>query len=159
KLAQKRPVIEDYETATPKREAERGELYAEVADLMAKAELTGSSTNLAGVLPSALKRKVIQKLADHGRALTPQPATPLKSAETEGRALNKARGRAMQTPKPRPIDDLARVLTAADKLGDITSDIAKRTRALERRTKALNETIIGLGVGTDHLSALRELKV
>jgi uncharacterized protein YhaN len=159
KLAQKRPVIEDCETDSPKRESERTQLYAEVADLMAKAELDGSPTNLAGVLPSALKRKAILKLADAGKELVTQRATALKNAETEARALNKARDRATQIPKPRPIGDLSRALTAADKLGDITAVVAKRTRALERRTKALNETIIGLDLGTDRVSVLRELAV
>src|SRR5262249_9050035 len=59
KLAQKRPVIEDYEAGGVKREAERAQLYAVVADLMAKAELDGGPTSLAGMLPSALKRKTI----------------------------------------------------------------------------------------------------
>ncbi len=159
KLAQKRPVIEDYETDGSKREAERAQLYAVVADLMTRAELDDSPTNLAGTLPSALKRKAILKLADAGKELSTQRATALKNAEAEARALNKARDRATEIPKPRPIGDLSRALTAADKLGDITADITKRTRALERKAKVLNETIIGLGLGTDRVSVLRELAV
>src|SRR5215468_7366837 len=140
KLAHKRPVIEDYETDSAKREAERAQLYAVVTDLMAKAELDGGPTKLASRLPSALKRRAILKLADAGRELSTERATALKNAETEARALNKARDRAAQIPKPRPIGDLSRALAAADRLGDITADITKRTRALERETKALNET-------------------
>ncbi|HWN52820.1 MAG TPA: AAA family ATPase [Xanthobacteraceae bacterium] len=159
RLAQKRPIIEKNETDSPKREAERTQLYATIADLLAKAELSGGPENLAGMLPSALKRKAILKLADAGKELDTQRATALKNAETEARALNKARDRATQTPEPRPVGDLARALTAADKLGYITADIAKRTRMLERKTKALSETIIGLGLGTDRVSVLRELAV
>jgi hypothetical protein len=152
-------VIEDYETDSPKREAARAQLYAAVGDLLAKAELTGGPTNLVGMLPSALKRKAILTLADAGKKLVAQSATALENAETAARALNKARDRAAQTPKPRPIADLSRALTAADKFGDIAADIAKRSRTLERKTKALNETIIGLGLGTDRVSVLRELAV
>jgi uncharacterized protein YhaN len=159
KLAQKRPVIEDYETDTSKREAERAQLYDVVGDLMMKAELDGGSTNLARTLPSALKRRAILKLADAGKELFTQQAAAIKNAEAEARALNKARDRATQIPEPRPIGHLSRALTAADKLGDITADIAKRSRALERKEKALNETIIGLGLETDQVSVLRELAV
>jgi uncharacterized protein YhaN len=159
KLAQKRPVIEDYEAGSAKREAERAQLYAVVADLMAKAELDGGPANLASMLPSALKRKTILKVADAGKELSTQLATALKNAEAEARALNKARDRATQMPEPRPVGDLSRALTAADKLGDIIADIAKRTRALERKAKALKEMIIGLGLGTDRVSVLRELTV
>src|SRR5258708_1767507 len=161
KLAQKRPVIADYEADSVKREAERAQLYAVVADLMAKAELDGGPANLASMLPSALKRKAILKLADTGKELATQRATALKNAEAEARALNKTRDRAAQMPEPRPIGGLARALTAAEKLGDITAGITKRTRALERKAKALKETIIslGLGLGTDRVSVLRELAV
>jgi len=159
KLAQKRPVIEDYEADIPKREAERAQLYSAVGDLMAKAELNSGLTDLAGTLPSALKRKAILTLGDAGKKLIAQSATAWAYAETATRALNKARDRAAQSPKPHPIGDLARALTAADKLGDITADIAKRTRGLQRKTKALNETIEGLGLEINCVSAVRELAV
>src|SRR5262249_43483112 len=94
-----------------------------------------------------------------GKELSTQRAAALKNAEAERRDLNKARDRAARLPKPRPLGDLSRALTAADKLGDITADIAKRTRALERKAKALNETIIGLVLGTDPVSVFRELAV
>jgi uncharacterized protein YhaN len=159
RLAQKRPVIADYETDIPKREAERAQLYSAVGGLMAKAELNSGLTDLAGTLPSALRRKAILTLGDAGKKLIAQSATAREHAETATRALNKARDRAAQSPNPRPIADLARALTAADKLGDITADIAKRTRGLQRKTKALQETIEGLGLRTDRVSAVRELAV
>src|SRR5258705_206786 len=98
-------------------------------------------------------------LGDAVKKLIAQSATAREHAETAARALNKARNRAAQSPKPRPINDLARALTAADKLGDITVDIAKRTRALERQTKELNETIHALGLGSDRISGARQLAV
>jgi uncharacterized protein YhaN len=158
-LAQKRPVIEGYETDIPKREAERAQLYSLARDLMTEVELNASPPDLASMLPSASRRKAMQRLGDAGKKLIAQSATVREHAETAGRALNKARDRAAQTPKPRPTVDLARALTAADKLGDITADIAKRTRVLERKTKTLNETIGGLGLGTDRVSVVRELSV
>jgi uncharacterized protein YhaN len=148
-LSQRRPVIEDSETHSPKREAERAQLYAAVRALLAKAELEDSPADLARKLPSALKRRAIHKLADAGKELATQRATALKNAETEARALNKARDRAGQLPKPRPVGDLSRALTAADKLGDISAEIAKRTRALERETKKLNQATVGLGLEHD----------
>jgi uncharacterized protein YhaN len=159
KLAKKCAIIEGYETDIPKREAERAQLYAAVADLMAKAELGGGSVNLADTLPSALKRKAILLLGDVGKKLNAQAGTARDNAQAAARALDKARDRAARTPKPQPAGELSRALTAADKLGDITADIAKRTRALERKTKALNETIISLGLATDRISVLRELAV
>jgi uncharacterized protein YhaN len=159
KLAQRRPVIEDYETHSPKREAERAHVYATVRALLAKAELDDSARDLAGMLPSTLKRKAILRLADAGKELATQRATAVKNAEMEARALIKARDRATQLPKLRPVGDLSRALTAADKLGDITADIAKRHRALERETKKLEQNIIGLGVGIDRVDLQREIAV
>jgi uncharacterized protein YhaN len=159
KLAHRRPVIEDYETHSPKREAERAQVCATVRALLAKAELDDGTRDLAGMLPSALKRKAILKLADAGKELATQRATALTNAEMEARALIKARDRATQLPKPRPVGDLSRALTAADKLGDITADIAKRHRALERETKKLEQNIIGLGLAIDRVDLQREIAV
>src|SRR5262249_14514057 len=148
-LAQKRPIIEkQQEVDSPRWEAEREELLVRVADLMARAELDGGPEDLDGMLPSALKRKAIQSLADAGKKLMAQRSTLQDSAEIAVRALSKAQDRAAQTARPRQVGELSRALTAADKLGDITADIAKRTRALERKTKVLNETIAGLGLGS-----------
>ncbi len=159
KLAQRRPVIEDYQTHIPKREAERAQVYATVRALLARAELDNSAGDPAGMLPSALKRKAILKLAEAGKELATQRATALTNAQTEARALNQARESATQLPKLRPVGDLSRALTAADKLGDITADIAKRNRALERETKKLEENITGLGLGIDRVSLLREISL
>jgi uncharacterized protein YhaN len=145
-LAQKRPIIEKQEAEGPRREAERDALLVRAADLMARAELDGSPGDLAGQLPSPHKRKTIQTLADAGKKLMAQRAALQDSAAAAARLLKKAQNLDVQTPKPRPVGDLSRTLTAADKLGDITDDIARRTRALERKTKVLNETIVGLGL-------------
>jgi uncharacterized protein YhaN len=159
KLAQRRPVIEDYETHSPKREAERAQVYATVRALLTKAELDDSARDVAGMLPSALKRKAILKLADAGKELATQQATALRNVETEAHALSKARERATQLPNLGPVGDLSRALTAADKLGDIAADIAKRNRALERETKKLEQKMIGLGLGIDRVSLLREIAI
>jgi uncharacterized protein YhaN len=171
-LGQKRPVVEKHETDIPRREAERDALLVRVEDLMARAELAGGPADLAGQLPSTGKRKAIQNLADAGKRLMAQRAALQDSAETAARFLTKAQSVVALTPKPRPVGDLARTLTAADKLGDITDDIARRTRALERKTKVLNETVAGLGLpvgagtpgvppgeaaGTDRVRMLRQL--
>jgi uncharacterized protein YhaN len=143
-LAQRRPVIEKHEADIPRREAERDELLARAAGLLAAAELDGGAADLAQ-LPSALKRKAIQGLADAGKELMVKRADALKRAEAAARDLKKARDRAAQMEKPLPVDELSRALKAADRLGaDITADIAKRTRALERKTMALNETLTSL---------------
>jgi uncharacterized protein YhaN len=168
-LAQKRPVIEKQEADGPRREAERDALLVRAAELMAAADLAGGPGDLAGQLPSALKRKAILTFANAGNELTAQREALRDSAETAVRALKKAQDRLALTPKPDPVGDLARTLAAADKFD--TADIAKRTRALERKMKALNETIAGLGLsgaaghppaeaaGTDRVAMLRELAI
>ncbi len=152
-LTQKRPVIEKHEADSPRREAERDELRARVADLMAgaelKPELEGDPAGVAGMLPSGLKRRAIQNLGDAGKRLMAQRTTAQESAANATRALDKARGRAAQVPMPLPVVELSRALTAADKLGDIAADIARRTRTLERKAKALNASIASLGLPTD----------
>jgi uncharacterized protein YhaN len=145
RLAQKRPVIEQQGAESPKREAERGERLIRAADLMARAELHGGPADLAGRLPSTLKRKMIQTLADEGKTLMAQRPIAQENVENASRALNKARNNAAQTPQPRPVAELSRALGAANDIGPVTADIAKRTRSLERKTKELNEVIAGLG--------------
>jgi uncharacterized protein YhaN len=166
-LAQRRPVIEKYDAESPGREAEREELLARVADLMAMAELDGGPAGLAVRLPSALKRKAIQALGEQGKKLRAQRTTLEENAEAAARLLDKARDYAAQLPKPRSVAKLSRALEAANDLGPVTADIARRTRALERKTKALNETIASLGLaaggregpGADCGTLLRELTV
>jgi uncharacterized protein YhaN len=144
-LAQRRPVIEKHEADIPRREAERDELLRRAESLMAQAELDGGRCDLAAQLPSALKRKAIQSLAEEGKALAIKRADAQKRAEAAARDLKKARERAAQTEEPLPVDELSRALAAADRLGaGMTADIAKRARALERRTKALGEALTGL---------------
>jgi uncharacterized protein YhaN len=145
-LAQRRPVIEKELAESPKWEAEREQLETRAGNLMAGAGIGGGAAGPAGRLPPALKRKAIQMLAEAGNRLTTQRAIARTNAEAAARSLNKARDRAAQLPKPSPAGELSRALTAADKLGPVTADIARRTRALDRRTKALGETIVGLGL-------------
>ncbi|MBO0752318.1 MAG: AAA family ATPase, partial [Bradyrhizobiaceae bacterium] len=179
KAASKRPVIERQETECPRWEAERAQLVATAAELMAKAELGSGRPGVAGQLPPPVKRKVIQNLAEDGKELKVKLATALEHADSAARSLKKARDRAAGMSRPRPVDELSRALTAADRLGaDITSDIAKRSRALERKTKALNDALASLGLagngrsppaagagvaspdqGADRIAFLRELAV
>jgi uncharacterized protein YhaN len=149
RLAATRPIIENQETDRPKREAEREELLNRIAGLMAKAELDGGPADLAGALPSALKRKALQRLGAAGRQHAAQRTIAHDNVESAARALKKARDRAAQIQKPAPVVALSRALTTANNLGPITADIAKRTRALERKMKTLNEAVTGLGLPAD----------
>jgi uncharacterized protein YhaN len=154
-LAQKRPVIEKHETDMPRRDAERDALLVRTADLMARADLVGGPAGLSGMRPSALRLKAIQNLGEDGKKLAIKLATAREHAEAAARSLKKAQDRLARLPKPRPVDELSRTLTAAERLGvDITTEIARRTRALERKTNALNETITSLGVPADGLPSL-----
>jgi uncharacterized protein YhaN len=154
-LASRRPVIEKQESERPRWEAERAQLVAAAADLIARAELAGGAADGDRELPPPLKRKVIQDLAEDGKALMVKRATVREHAEAAACALKKARDRAAGMSRPRPVDALSRALTAADRLGaDITGDIAKRTSALVRKTKALNDALTGLGVPSDGHSLL-----
>jgi uncharacterized protein YhaN len=166
-LAQRRPVIEKQDAESPGRDAERHGLHVRAADLMAKAEIAGGPADLVRLLPSARRRRAIQTLADAGNKMMGRQKIALESAENAARALDKARDRAAQTPKPRQVVELCHALTAANDLGPVTADITKRTRDFERKTKALNETITGLGLPaddprnpeTDRVALLRELSI
>src|SRR5208282_2838546 len=116
RLAERRAVIENTEKDLPKREAEQGQHYSTARDLLAKAELVGDPENLSGILPSALKRKAISTLADAGTKLIAQQATATENVEKAASDLKRAEERASQVPKPLDAEDLARTLTAADKL-------------------------------------------
>jgi uncharacterized protein YhaN len=159
RLAEQRAVVENTEKDLPKREAERDQHYSTARELLTKAELVGDPEDLSGVLPSALKRKAISTLADSGTKLIAQRATAAENVEKAADDLKKAEHQAAQAPKPLDTGDLSATLTAADKLGDISADISKRTRAIERKSKALAGTITGLGIENGAASTLRELVV
>ena len=159
RLAEQRAVVENTEKDLPKREAERDQHYSTARDLLTKAELVGDPEDLSGTLPSALKRKAISTLADSGTKLIAQRATAAENVEKAADDLKKAEQQAAQAPKPLDAGDLSGALTVADKLGDISADISKGTRALERKSKALAETITGLGIKNGAASTLRELVV
>jgi len=159
RLAEQRAVVESTERDLPKRDAEQSQHYRTARDLLAKAELAGDPEKLTGILPSALKRKAISTLSDAGTKLIARQATTVENVEKAADDLKKAEQQAAQAPKPMDAGDLSRALTAADKLGDISADISKRTRALERKSKALAETITGLGIKNGAASVLRELLV
>jgi uncharacterized protein YhaN len=149
-LAATRPVIEKQEAERPQWEAERAQLVATAADLLATAGLAGGPGGVDAELPPPFRRKAIQDLGEEGKELTVKRATAREHAEAAAGALAKARDRAAGMSRPRPADELSRALTAADRLGaDITSDIAKRTCALVRRTKALNDALTSLGIPSD----------
>ncbi len=166
-VAQKRPVIEKEEAESPKWEAEREQHLARIRDLMAKAELTGGPADLAGRLPSAIKRKAIKSLAAAGKDHMAQQRALQDSAVAAALRLREKRDRMEQMPKPRPIGDLSRALAAAVDLGPVAADIARKTRAVERKTRALNEAIASLGLpgsdafrpGTDRVAVLRQLSI
>lgn len=159
RLAEQRAVIENTEKDLPKREAEQNQYYIIARELLAKAELVGDPKNLSGILPSALKRKAISTLAEAGTKLIAQQVTATENVEKAASDLKRAEDRASQAPKPLEGEDLARTLTAADKLGNISAEISKRTRALERKSKTLAETITALGIKNGAPSILRELVV
>ncbi len=166
-LAQKRPVIEKEEAESPKWEAERAQHLARVQDLMAKAELSSGPADLASRLPSALKRKAIKSLAAIGKDHMAQQRALQDTAIAATLRLREKRDRMEQMPQPRLIGDLSRALAAAENLGPIATDIARRTRAVERKTKALNEVIASLGLPgsdaprpqTDRVAFLRQLAI
>ena len=158
-LAERRAVVENTEKDLPKREAEQDQYYRTARDLLSKAELVGDPEDLSSILPSALKRKAISTLADSGTKLIAQQATATENVEKAADDLTKAERQAASAPKLLDAGDLSETLTAADKLGDISAEIFKRTRALERKSKALAETITGLGIESGATSTLRELVV
>ncbi len=166
-LAQRRPVIEKEETERPRREAEREQLLARIQELMAQAELGGGCAGPAGRLPSALKRKAIQSLAAEGKDHIAKQKVLQENAMAAARRLREARERVERMPKPRPAGDLSRALAAADTLGPIAADIARRIRAAERKAKVMNEVVVSLGLpeggdsrtGADRIALLRELAI
>lgn len=156
--AARRPAIEKHDTEAPRAEAERAGLLARAAALMAGAELGDDGrpleVRLAADLPPPHRRKLVQSLAGEGRALLVKRAAAREEAEDAGAKLAPARQRAEAMAPPRAADELLRALTAADRLGaGITTEMAQRHRALERRTTALADTLTSLGVGCSAVDA------
>ena len=159
RLATQRSLMQERKDHLPRREAERRQLVENARELLAKGELSGDPEDLGKVLPSALKRKSIETASARGAKLRVQRASAdeqLKKAEKE---LEAAAARAEKAPKPRDSAELSMTLTAADRLGDITSTIAQRSRALQTKATRLKQSIVGLGVSSGDITELRELVV
>jgi uncharacterized protein YhaN len=159
RLAAQRGVIETTERDLPKREAERSQHYVIARDLLANAELSGDPEHLDKVLPSTIKRKAISILADAGTRLKAQLATAKESVESAQEALGKAKQQAAKIAKPAEIGSLAQTLGASAKLGDVSTEIARRQLVLEAKSQTLGQTITGLGAKAGTAAALREVVV
>jgi uncharacterized protein YhaN len=158
-LSAQRAVVEDADKSLPRREAERTQHYATARDLLAKAELPGSPTELAALLPSLVKRKQVSGLAEKGRTLLAQEETLTDAAAIAEEDVRLASERLAAADVPGDMTTLKAALLAADTLGDIRSDIAKRMRVLGTRAKTMRENIVGLGIAQGNVSALRQFHV
>lgn len=158
-LSAQRAVVENADKSLPRRDAERAQLYKTVQDLLGKAELAGSATELATLLPSEVKRKQLATLANNGRKLTVQQETLTEAAAIAEEDVGLAMERLASTEAPSDMTILNAALLAADKLGDIRSDIVKRSRILETKMKLTRDGIVGLGLLPGDVSALRKLSV
>lgn len=145
-LAQRRPVIENGLADLPGLEAERRQLIARAAELLAAAELGFDPCGLRAMLPSALRRRAILASAEEGKALMAQHAALRGTADHAGRLLRRAQEDMAKTPEPPEAAEITRALKAADGLGDAAGDIARRTRAVERKTRVIDETLTALGL-------------
>ena len=158
-LSAQRAVIENADKSLPRRDAEREQLYATVRDHLAQAEMTGSPNDLTTLLPSLVKRKQVSTLADKGRALLTQRDTLTNAAATAEEDVRLAQERLDVTEVPTDLVALQDALLAADTLGDIHAEIAKRTRVLGFKTKTTADAIVGLGLGYGDAALLRKLPV
>jgi uncharacterized protein YhaN len=158
-LAELRPVVEAADKDIPKREAERDQHYEAARILLAKAELTGDPKRLDVVLPSAIKRKLIATLADKGGTLIGQEVEAKNNLEAAHDALKAAIEKVKTIPPSLDTTSLEIAWRAAQKLGSISQNIVKLRLTSGRKTKALDEAIISLGLKTGGVSALRSLVV
>jgi uncharacterized protein YhaN len=158
-LSAQRAVIADAEKSLPRRDAERTQHYATVRDLLAKAELAGSATELALLLPSLIKRKQISTLADKGRALTAREETLIEAAAVAEEDVQLANKRLIAAGAPADMTSLKAALLAADTLGNSRADIVNRMRVLSSKAKMTRDGIVGLGLEQGDASALRQLSV
>lgn len=158
-IAELRPVIAKTEDDLPRREAERSEHLTTVINLLDEAELTGDPEALEHILPSALRRKAIGTLAEQGTKLIAQRVTTAEQVAQAKRDLKAAEEQQTQAAKPQETGNLDRALVVADKLGDITTDIDRRTRALDRKAAMIQKNILSLGIQSGDASTLRALVV
>lgn len=158
-LSAQRAVIDHADKSLPRRDAERAQHYATVRDLLTKAELGGSPTELATLMPSLIKRKEVSILITKGRTLATQEETLIEGAALAEEDLRLAGERLSVTEAPADMTTLHAALLAADTLGDIRSDIVKRTRVLDTKTRVTREGIVGLGLEQGDASTLRKLSL
>jgi uncharacterized protein YhaN len=158
-LAELRPVVEAADKDLPKREAQRNQHYGAARILLVKAELTGDPMRLDAVLPSAVKRRSIAGLADKGGTLIGQEVEATNNLEAAREALRASAEKVKTIPASLDTTFLEIAWRAAQKLGAISQNIVKLRLTSERKTKVLDEAIVGLGIKTGGVSALRSLIV
>lgn len=159
RLAERRPVVENAEKDLPRREGELNQQISAARDLLEQVELAGDPQNLDEILLSTLKRRAIGTLIEEGTKLAAQRTSAAEQLEKASDDLKKAEQQAERAPKPREGHHLREALAAADRLGDITGDIARRRRTFARKELTLRDTIIGLGIASGEVSPLRVLAV
>jgi uncharacterized protein YhaN len=159
-LAETRPGIEKADRDLPRRKATLSEHVARADTLLHDAELAGDAADLDKSLPTGLKRKAITRLADQGARLEAQRATAAEQLAGARVEHKRAEERAAEAPSADDSPpDIKRALAAADKLGDITTQISRRTKDLERRRAALAHDVTALGFAAGDASALRSFVV
>ena len=157
RLSAQRAVIENADKDMPQRDAERAHHYATVRDLLAKAELAMTATDLGAQLPSLVKRKQVSLLADKGRSLSAQEETLAEAAAVSEEDVRLANERLASAKAPVDMAALSEALLAADAIGDIHAEILKRTRLLNSKMKTTGDGIVGLGLEQSDASKLRRL--
>jgi uncharacterized protein YhaN len=158
-LSQRRGSVEDAERSLPRRDAEREQLYQNVGDLLAKAEIGGAATELGTLLPSLVKRRQVESLARKGREIATKKAAAADRTAKTTQALELTQERLKAAGELRDTRALGAALRAADELGDIRATIVDRTRVLADKKKMAQVEIAGLGLQPGDASLLRALAV
>lgn len=143
----------------PKRKTELEKQKEIAAQLIADAELGGTVADLDRILPSSVKRRALATLAEAGTKIEVQVGSARDACEEAERDAKAAQDRLDTSPPPADVRELREALKAADKLGDIEGEQAKRSRSLGRKEELLRQKIVALGIAGGGASTLRQLAV
>ncbi len=150
-----RSVSEDRLIDLPRRLTELQGYYDGAKAILDGADLSGDPANLAKTIPSELKRNTIRRLIGEGRTITTRKeGAGEKLVETQA-ILTLAEAALAQAIAPTDPAELKLALENATALGDISTEIDRRKRLLERAAGALKEVVTSLGIANGDITKLR----
>ena len=141
----------------PRRERDLGNLFSRASALLQELGLPDNPDNLKEILPSLVRQKHISSLIDKRMNLEGKIEIARENEKSAGREFDQAVEELRNTSEISEYSDFEILLSEADRLGDISSEIEKGKTNVLQSQNVLTEKIRSLRIPSEEISHLREM--